>query len=59
MPKALFTIMPGTVEILEEDRRQVEDELFSAKAPSGERTRSIQWKAYFIFCASALSLRPC
>ena len=33
--EALFTIMQWTIEILEEDRRVVEDELLSAKARWG------------------------
>ena len=33
--EALLNIMQWTIEILEEDRRGVEDELLSAKAPWG------------------------
>jgi hypothetical protein len=33
--EALLTIMHWTVEVLEEDRRLIEDEVFAAKAPWG------------------------
>ena len=34
-PEAIFRIMRRTLEDLEEDRRQIEDELYSAKAEQG------------------------